>query len=286
MKRFLGILAGMSMLATIPTTALAGTQSAKPTSSKTIALNSQPFSKPQAIVSTGTTYMPIWYLMQALNELGISTKWDGHSLNISTPSGVNVNTDNVNPGTGSMSMLVNGTLVQRVDDIVAVDPSSGGDTTYVPIWYLMRILDRVTVNSSWNGNVFNLQSNLNNVQKRQDVVRYAKTLIGTKYQWGGKSANGCDCSGLVQMAFDKVQMKLPRQAATQAKVGQVVSTSNLQTGDLVFFKTTGSGISHVGIYVGNGKFISATSSHGVRITELHDPYYWGPRLIRATNPYV
>jgi cell wall-associated NlpC family hydrolase len=117
-----------------------------------------------------------------------------------------------------------------------------------------------------------------------EVVAYAEKFIGTPYQWGGTSAAGFDCSGLVQKVYGHFNVSLPRTSYAQAQAGPSVSKSNLQPGDLVFFNTTGSPDSHVGIYVGNGQFLSATSSHGVVIQNLNNPYYWGPRYTGAVNP--
>lgn len=117
----------------------------------------------------------------------------------------------------------------------------------------------------------------------QAIVNYAETFLGVPYQWGGESTSGFDCSGLVQVVYAHFGINLPRTASQQAEVGTVVSESALQPGDLVFFNTTGSAYSHDGIYVGNGNFISATTSSGVRISSLSN-VYWAPRFERATNP--
>lgn len=119
---------------------------------------------------------------------------------------------------------------------------------------------------------------------RSAIVDYAKHYMGTPYQWGGESASGFDCSGLVQTVYDHFHVDLPRVAAAQERVGDRVSKSQLLPGDLVFFNTTGETYSHVGIYVGNDSFISATTSRGVTISSLDNPYYWGARFTGATNP--
>ncbi len=117
-----------------------------------------------------------------------------------------------------------------------------------------------------------------------EVVAYAEQFIGVPYQWGGTSPAGFDCSGLVQTVYRHFNVLLPRTAAEQHRAGPSVSKSNLQPGDLVFFDTTGSPYSHVGIYVGNGQFLSATSSNGVVLQDLNSPYYWGPRYTGAIDP--
>ncbi|WP_303803067.1 C40 family peptidase [Alicyclobacillus macrosporangiidus] len=119
---------------------------------------------------------------------------------------------------------------------------------------------------------------------REDIVNYAKRFLGVPYQYGGESSHGFDCSGFVQAVFSHFHINMPRTAAEQVTVGKRVSTSQLQPGDLVFFNTTGRPYSHDGIYIGDGRFISATTSHGVTISNLNNPYYWGPRFVAATNP--
>jgi peptidoglycan endopeptidase LytE len=111
------------------------------------------------------------------------------------------------------------------------------------------------------------------------MIAYAEKYIGVPYVWGGTSPDGFDCSGFVQYVFNHFGVQLPRTASDMYSAGTPVSS--LQPGDLVFFSTYAPGASHVGIYIGNNEFISATSSHGVKICNLNDPYYWGPRYIGA-----
>lgn len=101
----------------------------------------------------------------------------------------------------------------------------------------------------------------------------AQKYIGVKYVWGGASPKGFDCSGLVGYSFKQSGKTLPRSAAEMYKKGQAVSKSKLQKGDLVFFSTYKKGASHVGIYIGNNKFVHASSSNGVKIDSLGSSYY-------------
>ena len=101
-------------------------------------------------------------------------------------------------------------------------------------------------------------------------------VLGTKYKYGGNTTSGFDCSGFVRYIFDKMDVELPRRSADQALEGTKVAKDNLKAGDLVFFDTSGSnnsGITHVGIYVGDGNFAHASSSKGVRIDALNSSYY-------------
>lgn len=98
-------------------------------------------------------------------------------------------------------------------------------------------------------------------------------LVGTPYKWGGTTVSGFDCSGFIRYIFDKYGLDLPRTSASQALVGVQVDREELRLGDLVFFNTSGSGISHAGIYIGNDEFAHASSSRGVRISKLTESYY-------------
>lgn len=115
----------------------------------------------------------------------------------------------------------------------------------------------------------------------EQLVKKAKEYVGVPYLYGGNSPSGFDCSGFLVYVFDQLGMDLPRTSADQYQQGTSVSKSNLQPGDLVFFKNTYKpGISHAGIYVGDNKFISSTSSSGVQIVSLSNTY-WGPRYAGA-----
>ncbi|MFB5085979.1 C40 family peptidase [Psychrobacillus sp. PGGUH221] len=113
------------------------------------------------------------------------------------------------------------------------------------------------------------------------IVSSAKSLIGIKYRYGGTTKAGFDCSGFIGYVYKQQGVKLPRTAAGMYSTGKAVKKANLAVGDLVFFNTTGKGVSHAGIYIGSGKFIHASSSKGVRIDKINDPYYWGKKYVGA-----
>lgn len=109
---------------------------------------------------------------------------------------------------------------------------------------------------------------------RQQIVADAKKLLGTPYVWGGSTPKGFDCSGFVQYVMNMNGISLPRTTTEQYTVGTYVAKSDLQPGDLVFLQNTyRAGISHVGIYVGDGKMIHASSSKGVVTSSLSTSYY-------------
>ena len=106
------------------------------------------------------------------------------------------------------------------------------------------------------------------------VVRRALGYLGTRYRYGASGARGFDCSGFTSYIYRQHGISLPHNSAAQYRVGKPVSRSELRPGDLVFFRTRGSRISHVGIYIGNGKFVHASSARGrVRIDTLTSGYY-------------
>jgi lipoprotein Spr len=113
-----------------------------------------------------------------------------------------------------------------------------------------------------------------------DIQRYSKRFIGTRYLRGGKATKGFDCSGFVIYVFAKFGLKLGACSTELAKLGYDVSPKTALPGDLVFFKrgvSSKSGISHVGIVIESNetglKFIHSASSKGVTISYLHEKYY-------------
>lgn len=111
------------------------------------------------------------------------------------------------------------------------------------------------------------------------VAQTAQQFIGVPYRWGGTSDRGFDCSGLVQYTLSRVGVHVGRTSYDQYQAGQAVKRSDLEPGDLVFFNTDGPGASHVGIYIGNGRFINATPS-GVRTDSLSSGY-WASHYLGA-----
>lgn len=105
-----------------------------------------------------------------------------------------------------------------------------------------------------------------------DVIAYAFTYLGTPYVYGGASYRGTDCSGFTMQVFNHFGYNLPRTVSAQYAVCRRVSDSERRPGDLLFFNTYG-GLSHVGIYLGNGQFIHAGSYSGVAVRSLSESYF-------------
>jgi cell wall-associated NlpC family hydrolase len=105
------------------------------------------------------------------------------------------------------------------------------------------------------------------------LLPYIDEWYGTRYKMGGTSKSGIDCSAFVQAIYlSAFAVNLPRTARDQFRNSRIISATELKEGDLVFFNTRG-GISHVGIYLQNNKFVHASSTNGVKISDLFEPYY-------------
>jgi cell wall-associated NlpC family hydrolase len=113
----------------------------------------------------------------------------------------------------------------------------------------------------------------------QALTKDALRFLGTPYVFGGTSPSGFDCSGYVQHVFAMLGIHLPRTADAQYDAGRP-AVGGLRAGDLVFFQTYTDGVSHVGIYLGDGKFVNASSSQGVVVSSLSEPY-WASHYIGA-----
>lgn len=105
------------------------------------------------------------------------------------------------------------------------------------------------------------------------IIKSAFRYMGVPYVFGGTTPNGFDCSGFVQYVFRENGVNTPRMAHHQFYAGTPITKDQLRPGDLVFFETYTKGISHVGIYIGNGNFIHASSKGAVRVDDLNAEYY-------------
>lgn len=124
--------------------------------------------------------------------------------------------------------------------------------------------------------------------ERAHVKDRARRQLGAPYRYGGTSPSGFDCSGYTRWVYLDHGANLPHSSSSQFALGsrpgyrRIWERKNLEIGDLVFHRTSGYGVSHAGMYVGRGRFISSTSSGGVRIRSLYDSY-WGRRWAGGTR---
>ncbi|WP_289688972.1 C40 family peptidase [Paramuribaculum intestinale] len=106
------------------------------------------------------------------------------------------------------------------------------------------------------------------------LLEEARRWMGTSYRYGGSTRSGVDCSGLTSQIFvNALQIKLPRSSAQQSEYCRRIDRSELMEGDLVFFRTGSKGVSHVGMYVGDGRIIHSSTSRGVIVSSLDESYY-------------
>ncbi|NLK44926.1 MAG: hypothetical protein GX300_11105 [Tissierellia bacterium] len=153
----------------------------------------------------------------------------------------------------------------------------GSTTREEAIVTVKRIYDKVLAAERDRKNAL-IVSRSGTKRAENPLILKLKNLIpkepGKPYRWGGTGPNSYDCSGLVYSLYKKLGINLPRTSRSQAGAGTYVSKNDLQFGDLVFFARNGRTINHVGIYVGNGKFVhSPQSGDVVKITTLMSGYY-------------
>lgn len=154
------------------------------------------------------------------------------------------------------------------------------------------VMDRNNLNSTliFPGQVFNVggtavksaSTTIPSSASSSSIINSAEKYLGARYQYGASPSRTdvFDCSSFTQRVFAEQGIMLPRNSAAQSGVGTSVSLSNLQPGDLIFFATSGTGrVSHVGIYAGGGKMISAQNG-GVKYADINNSY-WGPRTLFA-----
>ncbi len=111
-------------------------------------------------------------------------------------------------------------------------------------------------------------------KENPELIREVSAWMGTPYRYGGSTKTGADCSGFVWSVYrDVYGISIPRTTTGMISESQRVRQRRLREGDLVFFRTKGIKISHVGIYLGNGHFVHTSTSRGVIINELDEDYY-------------
>jgi len=121
-----------------------------------------------------------------------------------------------------------------------------------------------------------LKATSHSARRGEQIAQQAVSYKGSRYRFGGDSKRGMDCSGLVRRVYDDLNLKkLPHTASGLYQMGKPIRLNDLSAGDLVFFKNTYKrGVSHVGVYAGDNRFVHAQNRrHGVTLTALSDPYY-------------
>ncbi|NMO95945.1 C40 family peptidase [Paenibacillus lemnae] len=124
------------------------------------------------------------------------------------------------------------------------------------------------------------------ISKGQKVINFGKKYMGTPYKFGASTSTTrvFDCSSFMKHIFKQYGVYLPRTSAAQSKMGKAVSKSNLQKGDLVFFssgsRANGRNVTHVGVYVGNGKFMHTYGKPGVMVSTLTSGH-WSKTYLKA-----
>ena len=208
-----------------------------------------------------------------------SKSFDGTNYTGYVKESVNVR-DNDSMDSNVVSVLEKGTKISGIKGKYWIKISEG---RYISVNYVQD--DKVDLNQSSNAestDSYKKESKAKVVRSNEGgsgsaVAQAAYNYLGEKYVWGSAQPGvGFDCSGLTSYLYNKVcGISLYRNSAAQSNNGYPVSKNNLKQGDLLFFSTNGSGsISHVGIYVGNGKMIHAsTPSTGVIISDIDSNYY-------------
>lgn len=113
------------------------------------------------------------------------------------------------------------------------------------------------------------------------AAAFAREMVGRPYKFGGNTPAGFDCSGLVRYSYNRAGIALPRATEAQRELATLTSLRSVRAGDLLFFDQEGRKFSHVGLYLGDGRFVHAPSSGGrVRIDSLRDKY-WRKHFLEA-----
>ncbi|GMA51075.1 hypothetical protein GCM10025857_24320 [Alicyclobacillus contaminans] len=147
-------------------------------STKTVSLNGNLVSSPKGFSYQGTSYLPVYYVMHALDSIGIHSTWNGSAWHLQVPSGIQVDLSQISVGSGDVSIYINNTLVKRVYGLVYPDPASGKPTTYLPIWYAMGVFQRMGITPSWDGTHWNMKQTQTAPEGPADTTVQASTIPG------------------------------------------------------------------------------------------------------------
>ncbi|MDY3002350.1 MAG: SH3 domain-containing C40 family peptidase [Romboutsia timonensis] len=178
---------------------------------------------------------------------------------------------NIRIGPGTKYSILAKAHTNNIVDILEKDGSwcKIRTSNYTEGWVSSKYIELYNENLVSTEEVKEEQLNIQN-----NIISVANSQIGKPYKWGTIGPNSFDCSGFTSYIYKNgAGISLPRTSVSQSKVGTKISRNQLKSGDLVFFNTSGKGISHVGVYIGDSKFIHASTSKGVRIDSLNSSYY-------------
>ena len=113
------------------------------------------------------------------------------------------------------------------------------------------------------------------------ALDYAKEMLGKPYKYAGDTPEGFDCSGLVKYSYGRAGIAMPRDTQSQRRMSMLVSVHGMREGDLLFFDQEGKKTSHVGMYLGKGRFIHAPSSGGKVRTDSVNAEFWKKHFVEA-----
>jgi hypothetical protein len=217
---------------------------------KTVSLNGKVVSQPKGFAYDNTTYLPIYYVMHALDSIHITSSWDGtkKQWKLTVPSTTTVDYSNLNVGTGDISIYINNMLVKKMNGIAYRDPASGIPTMYLPIWYAMGVFERMGITASWDGTHWGMTQNSTDMaqsppgsQGLQDTNPQASSIPGAvskeRLVKGLTTVLNVSKSAPTQSAYDDVPLSNPDEAAITTAVNQhwisAFSGTHFGAGDVV-----------------------------------------------------
>ena len=152
---------------------------------------------------------------------------------------------------------------------------------FISIFYIAFPVQARFIQPEWGSLTHSVSRKLHrSLEKKDRLLEQYRRWKGVRYRWGGTDAGGIDCSALTQKIYSSALHKqLPRTTEEQIKEGNQVTVSELQPGDLIFFRPKES-VRHVGVYMGNHQFMHASSSQGVTLSSL-DNAFWASHFETA-----
>ena len=180
----------------------------------------------------------------------------------------------------AMFALFLGVFTNAKTEVVKADVAINGQTEVVlrsatfKTENVIKVPDRAAEKKKASARLSRGEVSSSSQSKGNDLISYAYKYMGKPYVWGAEGPRSFDCSGFTKYVYKAFGVNLPHYTGSQIGEGSSVSRKNLKQGDLVFFNTDGSSVSHVGIYVSNDEFIHASSGSGkITVSNLSEGYY-------------